>query len=151
MPLTATIYGNFYDRAVTEKDIPKPCSYYDLHKSMSEDYLHLLNRIYNLDFISLRLANVYGPSISESSSKDRGVINQVAKKILNREQIAIYGDGNYYRDYIFIDDVVKAFLLSGIRNMNNQESKVFNICSGSSITLKRLFKKWVRYCYLLLN
>jgi nucleoside-diphosphate-sugar epimerase len=136
---TATIYGVSYDRKVNENDKPRPCSYYDFYKVMCEEYLYLLNRMLGLDFISLRLANVYGPSLIEAGSDDRGIINKVAKKLLKGGTINIYGDGEYYRDYIYIEDVAKSFLLSGVEI--NRDNRIFNICSGSSITLKEAFNK----------
>mgnify|MGYP001268190626 CR=1 FL=1 len=136
---TATVYGVSYDRKVSESDKPRPCSYYDFHKVMCEEYLYLLNRITGLDFVSLRLANVYGPSPMEAGSDDRGVINRVAEKLSKGETINIYGDGEYYRDYIYIDDVAKSFLLSGVET--NKDNRLFNICSGSSITLKEAFNE----------
>ncbi len=134
---TATVYGVSYDRRVKEDDRPRPCSYYDLHKLICEEYLYLLNRIIGLDFVALRLANVYGPSPMAEGSDDRGVVNKIAEKLSKGDTINIYGNGEYYRDYIYIDDVAKSFLLSGIET--NQDNRLFNICSGTSITLKEAF------------
>jgi len=57
----------------------------------------------------LRLSNVYGPG-PKTSEDDRGILNSMVRKALQKEKLTIYGTGDFIRDYIFIDDVVNAFL-----------------------------------------
>lgn len=82
----------------------------------------------------MRLANVYGPGPA-SSSADRGVLNMMVRNALKGEILTIYGDGNFVRDYIYIDDVIKAFLIAGA-NMDGVKGKYYVIGSGTGHSVK---------------
>ncbi|MBL4783991.1 MAG: NAD-dependent epimerase/dehydratase family protein [Cohaesibacteraceae bacterium] len=135
---TATIYGLTKDLPVAETNLANPITIYDLHKYFAEQQLALASCHGIINSISLRLANVYGPSPSVSSAKDRGVLNRVSKIALSGQDLHVYGDGNYVRDYIYIDDVIEAFLLSGAYDSN--AGQVFNVASGIGHTLKEAFE-----------
>jgi len=79
----------------------------------AENYLKYYIRNHFVNGVILRLANVYGPG-PKSSSADRGILNFMIKKSLKGENLTVYGKGNFLRDYIFIHDVVKAFLMAGM-------------------------------------
>ena len=51
--------------------------------------------------------------------------------------LLIYGDGNYLRDYVYIDDVINAFIIAGFKK--DLDSEVFNISSGFSVDIKQMF------------
>ena len=134
---TATVYGMTDIHPVSEEMIPRPASIYDLHKLYVEQHLALAH---NQGFIyakSLRLANVYGPSLSESGSKDRGVLSKITKACVRGDTINTYGGGNYLRDYIYIDDVVNAFLCA---NISDNSYAVTNVASGVGTTVKEVFE-----------
>jgi len=135
---TVTLYGLTTDLPVSETQVPNPATLYDLHKLFAEQQLIQATRQGVLDGVSLRLANVYGPSSSVSSSPDRGVLNRVAMLALKGQNISLYGDGNYIRDYVFLDDVVNAMLLAAAAS--GIYGEVFNIGSGVGTTLKRAFE-----------
>ena len=105
---------------VTEAGIPisipvdetypdQPVTVYDLHKLMAEKYLRYFANLGVVQGVILRLANVYGPG-PKSSSADRGVINMMMRKALVGEPLMVYGKGDYIRDYIYVEDVISAFL-----------------------------------------
>jgi UDP-glucose 4-epimerase len=97
---------------VYESEIDYPASIYDLNKLVAEKYLELYYRQYGIPGVALRLANVYGPG-KQAGSADRGVINLMIRRALAGEPLTVYGDGDWVRDYVYIDDVVSAFLQSG--------------------------------------
>lgn len=130
---TVTIYGVTPERPVSEKFEPKPLTIYDLHKLFAEQQLALAAEQNLLESVSLRLANVYGPSSSISKAIDRGILNKFTSLALEGNELQIYGNGNYIRDYIYISDVVNAFMLAGITPQINGMS--FNIASGLGKTL----------------
>jgi UDP-glucose 4-epimerase len=134
---TATVYGMIDIQPVSEEVIPKPVSIYDLHKLYAEQYLTMANNQGLLSAKSLRLANVYGPSLSESHSEDRGILSRITKACMQGHTIDAYGGGNYLRDYIYIDDVVDAFLCSGIAD---SPYTVLNVASGIGTTVKEVFE-----------
>ncbi|MFN3667323.1 MAG: NAD-dependent epimerase/dehydratase family protein [Sediminibacterium sp.] len=135
---TATLYGLPETFPVNEHTIPEPVTVYDLHKMFAENELKFANSQQLLDSVSLRLANVYGPSTATSASDDRGIVNRLTKQALQGVDIKVYGHGNYLRDYVYIDDVVNCFLLGGV--VNGICGKSFVVASGSSITVYEAFK-----------
>ncbi len=134
---TATVYGLTSTLPVAETVRPNPITVYDLHKLFAEEQLTLASQQGILDSVSLRLANVYGPSGSMSSADDRGILNRAISMALQGKALTVYGDGNYLRDYVYIADVINAFLLAG--NTQHIGSQSFNIASGTGTTLKQAF------------
>lgn len=133
-----------FSGTVTETGIPKtlpvneshedcPITIYDIHKLMAENYLKYYSNYGIVQGTILRLANVYGPG-PKSSSADRGIINMVMRKALAGEPLTIYGKGECLRDYIYVEDVVSAFLKAAI-HIENLNSKHFVIGSGKGHTI----------------
>jgi len=121
---------------VVESKTPNPITTYDLHKLFVEQELYIASQNNIINSIILRLANVYGPSLSESKAEDRGILNKLTKMRFEGKNIQIYGDGNNLRDYVYIDDVVNAFLHASI--INSAEN-IFNVASGVGTRIKRVF------------
>ena len=135
---TATVYGLTPQRPVAESVEPKPITVYDLHKLFAEQQLALATQQGVLESVSLRLANVYGPSTSVSSADDRGILNRFTAMALQGKDLMVYGDGNYLRDYVYITDVVNAFLFAGVSPQLGGQS--FNVASGIGTTIKQAFE-----------
>ena len=133
---TATVYGITANSKVNEKIQPRPLTIYDEHKLIAEKLLKLYNQ-FALESVTLRLANVYGQSVRDSASKDRGILNRIAKLALQGQDLVLYGDGNYIRDYVYIDDVVDALLVTG--SFPGITGEVFNIGTGIGTTLTEAF------------
>ncbi len=134
---TATVYGLTDDLPVSENQTCQPITIYDLHKYFAEKQLALATSHGILQSVSLRLANVYGPSLCSSSASDRGILNKVSMMALKGHNLVLYGDGKNLRDYVFIDDVIKAFLCAGASQAHAGQS--FNIASGRGTSLKEAF------------
>lgn len=113
---------------VNEKLQDEPVTIYDLHKSIAETYLKYYSRMGIVRGVSLRLTNVYGPG-PKSSSKDRGFLNAMVRCAIAGKNLTLYGKGEYIRDYIYIDDVISAFLQASI-NMSSLNQKHFVLGSG---------------------
>jgi nucleoside-diphosphate-sugar epimerase len=135
---TVTLYGLTSSNPVNENLIPNPVTIYDQHKLFAEQQLILANEHNLVEAISLRLANVYGPSSSVNLAKDRGILNKITVAALNGQNLKIYGDGNYLRDYIYIADTINAFLYSAVYSELNGQA--FNIGSGIGTTIKEAFE-----------
>ncbi len=131
---TATQCGLTKSLPVNETFIDNPSTIYDFHKLLAENYLKFHINRNNVNGVSLRLCNVYGPG-PKSSSHDRGVMNIMIKKALKNEDLTIYGSGEYFRDYIYINDAVNAFLLSPI-NPSNINGLHMLLGSGEGFTIK---------------
>lgn len=113
---------------VNEDRQDKPATIYDLHKLMAENYLKYYSEKEIVQGVILRLANVYGPG-PKSSGKDRGILNLMIRKALDGSSLSVYGAGKQIRDYIYIDDVVRAFLVAA-SNIGKTRGQHFVIGSG---------------------
>jgi len=139
---TATIYGLTEKFPIEESHVSTPITSYDLHKFFAEQQLKMASNDNLIDAVSLRLANVYGPSFNESSAHDRGILSKVTRMSFENKNPQIYGDGNYIRDYIYIDDVVSAFLYASIIDYDEIRKKseiIFNVSSGRGVSVKSAF------------
>jgi len=114
-----------------------PITIYDLHKQMAEQYLAYYSRHGIVSGATLRLSNVYGPG-PKSSASDRGILNMMIKRALRGEPLTIYGSGEYLRDYIYIEDVILAFLTAA-RHIKKLRGEHFLIGSGKGHTLSEVF------------
>jgi len=104
------LYGEAEKLPADENTHIEPLSPYGVSKYCTEQYLEYFKRVYNLERVILRYANVYGPR--QDPLGEAGVIAIFTSKILNNEKPVIYGDGNQTRDYIFVEDVVRANILA---------------------------------------
>ena len=142
---TVTAYGFTDNLPVSEATAENPESFYDLHKFFVERQLVLATKLNICDGVSLRLANVYGPSSANSSANDRGILNKIIGLALAGDIVSLYGGGNYIRDYIYIDDVVDAFILASISSKSVGE--VFNVGSGVGTSVRDAFNAVTQEVY----
>jgi UDP-glucose 4-epimerase len=125
------VYGPECHRALKEDDATNPICAYGIHKLAIEKYLQLFYRTWGLDYRILRVANPYG----QGQRSNQGAITQFVSRVLKNEPIEIWGDGSVVRDYIHVDDVVKAAVLSA---EYDGSYKLFNIGSGKGHSLLEL-------------
>jgi UDP-glucose 4-epimerase len=111
--------------AIGEHDFPE--SPYGVSKLTIEKYLYYYYKQYNLLSSILRYSNVYGPG------QKGGVISLFIPKLLNNEPITING-GQQIRDFVYVDDVVKANVVA----LSQDASQVYSICSGQTISITDL-------------
>jgi UDP-glucose 4-epimerase len=102
------MYGETPVEGASEDFSRAPLSPYGLSKTVFEDYLQLFGELYGLNWISLRLSNVYGPR--QQVVGEAGVIAIFLNQILNNQTATIYGDGQAIRDFVFVGDVASAFI-----------------------------------------
>lgn len=127
-----TIYGNQMDFPIKESSIKNPLCSYAITKLTIEYYLELYYNLYGLDYTILRVSNPYGPN---HNSNNQGIINILLKSAIKDEAFILYGSLNIRRDYIYIDDVISAFVLA--INSNSKE-KIFNIGTGVSYSTSEI-------------
>jgi UDP-glucose 4-epimerase len=96
---------------------------YALSKFQAEEIIIHFSNVYGIKYISLRLFNVYGPR-SRTNGTYGAVMGVFLAQLLANEQLTIVGDGNQSRDFIYVDDVVEAFIIAARSNVQNE---VFNI------------------------
>jgi UDP-glucose 4-epimerase len=127
------IYGE-QERFPADEDHPlRPISPYGIAKLSIEKYLHYYHEVHGLDYVSLRYANVYGPR--QSPQGEAGVVAIFTSKMLAGEQPLINGDGKQTRDYVYVEDVVKANLLA----LKYESSGIFNVGTGIETSVNEIF------------
>jgi len=129
------IYGDTEIIPTSENFLACPISPYGIAKLSFEHYLDYYQKIFGLDFVSLRYANVYGPR--QNSKGESGVVAIFCDRILSKNKPIIYGNGRQTRDYVFVDDVVEANILS----LQKKIKGVFNIGTGKETSVIQLFQK----------
>jgi UDP-glucose 4-epimerase len=134
---TATVYGMTINIPVSEVNQPTPVTNYDLHKYLAEQIL--INSINNnlINARILRLSNVYGPNLIEAKSIDRGVLSKITRMAFQGRDLPVYGGGEYKRDYIYITDVVSAFV--SVASVKSSQV-TFNVSTGIGTKVKEVFQ-----------
>lgn len=125
-----TVYGIPQNTPTIESVNGYPISAYGIGKIAIEKYLYLYSHLHGIDAIALRLSNPYGPG--QDPEKGQGVIAAFVKRALHGETIEIWGDGSVVRDFVYIDDVVNAFVLA---MELGSKFEVLNIGSGDGKSL----------------
>jgi UDP-glucose 4-epimerase len=134
-----TNYGQAQVLPIPETHPCEPTSYYGITKYAAERYVQTTGSRIDLDFgfhvTSLRMYNVYGPR-QALDNPYQGVLGIFLGNLLRNEPITIFGDGEQSRDFIYIDDVVRAWVTA--LNSESSFGGVFNIGSGRQLTINQL-------------
>ena len=116
-----------------------PESPYGVSKKVMLDYLRYYKTVQGLDFTALALSNVYGPR--QEPASEVGLEGQVvaifSRKMLGGRPCTIYGDGMQTRDFLYVDDVVSAFVAA--RDQGSGE--LINVGSGSELSVNELYAR----------
>lgn len=134
---TVTVAGIPSHLPVDEHHPESPLTVYDLHKLIAENYLRYYSIAGFVRGVSLRLANVYGPG-AHRAHKDRSTLDRMIKMALAGASIPIYGSGEFQRDYIYVDDVIGAFIAAGAC-IDALTERQYVIGSGRGHTIKEAF------------
>lgn len=131
-----TIYGDPLpeDLPVDEQHSQHPISPYGVAKKVIDDYLHAFRFLHGLNYAALALANVYGPR--QDPHGEAGVVAIFAGRLLNGEGCRIFGDGEQTRDFVFVDDVVDAF----VRAADSGDGVLCNIGTGVETSVNSLYR-----------
>jgi UDP-glucose 4-epimerase len=129
-----TLYGEPSpdELPVRESHPHQPLSPYGVSKKSVIDYLVAYRALHALEFSALALANVYGPR--QDPHGEAGVVAIFAERILRGQDVTVYGDGEQTRDFVFVDDVVDAFVRAATRG----GGLVCNVGTGSETSVNHL-------------
>jgi UDP-glucose 4-epimerase len=129
---TAAAYGD-PAQVPTSEDAPiAPLSPYGTSKAAAEWYLGQYARLHGLSTVALRMANVYGPR--QDPHGEAGVIAIFCGLAATGRRATVYGDGAQTRDYVFVDDVVRAWMAAAASDVGG----AFNISTGTETSLLEL-------------
>jgi UDP-glucose 4-epimerase len=132
-------YGDTPTLPKHEAMSPDPISPYAVAKLASEHYMVSFYRCYQLETVSLRYFNIFGPR-QDPSSPYSGVLAKFITAMLHGEQPTIFGDGEQSRDFTYIDNAVAANLLACKAPAAQAAGQVFNVATGHRVTLNETFK-----------
>lgn len=128
------VYGEAKIIPTPETYLPLlPMSPYGITKLAGEYYLNYYYQTYGINYLALRYSNVYGPR--QNPHGEAGVVAIFSKKMLNKEQPIINGDGRQTRDYVFVKDVVEA----NIKALQSTVCGSFNIGTGIETDVLEIF------------
>jgi len=133
---SASVYGDTEEVPTTESALPNPLSPYAVTKLAGEYYCNVFSDLYGLESTSLRPFNVYGPR-QDPNSQYAGVIPLFIRSLLEGEAPMIDGDGEQTRDFVYVKDVVRAF----IQAMDHKAKGAYNIAGGKGISINELFRQ----------
>lgn len=130
------MYGN-KPTPFTEEMKEEPVSPYGVSKRSAELYLNYYHEQYKIPYIVLRYSNVYGPR--QNPHGESGVIAIFSEMVAQGKRPIINGDGTHTRDYVYIDDVVRANFMALTTNYVG----ALNIGTTTEITTNEVFRKVV--------
>lgn len=123
------------DPPIHEELAPHPVSPYGASKLAGEGYCSAYYRTFEVETVSLRFGNVFGPLSSNKNS----VVAKFIRRALEGKPLEIYGDGNQTRDFIYIEDLIRAIRLAVIAEKVGGET--FQIATNAETTVNELVKK----------
>ncbi|WP_254764754.1 NAD-dependent epimerase/dehydratase family protein [Natrinema marinum] len=129
---SAAVYGHPEELPVSETARTNPTSPYGVQKLALDQYTRLYEELYDLPTVALRYFNVYGPRQQGPYS---GVISTFIEQARADEPITIEGDGQQSRDFVHVDDVVRANLHAAT---TDAVGEAYNIGTGTRTTIEAL-------------
>jgi len=133
---SSSAYGNSEQLPKIESMPPLAASPYAANKVAGEALMRAYANSYDLDTVSLRYFNIFGPR-QNANSAYAAVIAAFAKAILAGQRPTIYGDGEQSRDFTFVENAIHANLLAA-RHETPLQGEVFNVACGRRITVNEL-------------
>lgn len=133
------VYGDVENNPVSEATPCSPLSFYGITKLASEHYIQHYNNE-GIDTTCFRMFSVYGPGQNLKNMK-QGMVSIFLSYLLGNNEIWVKGSGERYRDFIFIDDVVDAWIIA--LSCRSTYGKIYNLATGVKTTVKELVEKEV--------
>jgi len=136
---SSSAYGDTPTLPKREEMPPNPISPYAVAKLASEYYMISFYRCYGLETVCLRYFNIFGPR-QDPTSPYSGVLAKFITTMQRGEQPTIFGDGEQSRDFTYVDNAVDANWLACHAPAEKVAGRVFNVATGSRVTLTQTFQ-----------
>jgi UDP-glucose 4-epimerase len=120
-----TVYGVARDLPIREDHPTDPLCSYGIVKLAAEKYFHLHESLHGLDYRVLRVANPFGPG--QHRNPLQGVVGNFIHQLAAGQPLTVWGDGMVIRDYVFMDDVIRALVAVAL---HQGPGRTYNIGSG---------------------
>lgn len=134
-PSSRLVYGKPRYLPVDESHPVLPESIYAAHKLTVENYHLIYGRLYGLKATVLRISNPYGP-MQAGEVRSYGIANRFIQAAVSGKSITLFGEGEQRRDYLYIDDLVDAFLRAACVEV--ARGKIYNIGDKCGMSLSEL-------------
>jgi UDP-glucose 4-epimerase len=134
---SAATYGEDPELPKRETMAPQPCSPYGVEKITGEYYLGVFNQLYDVETVSLRYFNVFGPR-QDPRSPYSGVISIFVDRALTDKTPLVFGDGEQYRDFVYVGNVVDANMLAA--TVPEAAGRCYNVGCGEKTSLNDLLR-----------
>jgi UDP-N-acetylglucosamine 4-epimerase len=141
---SSSTYGDSEALPKVEDKIGKPLSPYAITKYVNELYADIFFRTYGLNTIGLRYFNVFGRK-QDPNGAYAAVIPKFVMHLMNEESPVINGDGNYSRDFTYIDNVIQMNVLAMLTENPEAINTVYNTAFGDRTTLNDLMASLKKY------
>ncbi len=130
---SSAVYENTKSKLFSENKLNQPILMYPLSKYLAEKYFESVCKSYNLNVVSLRLANVFGRK-QDYFRKQMPFLGYLIKNSLLKKKLTLYAKGDFKRDYLFIDDLSRLILIILKNKKFKHKCKIYevlNVGSGS--------------------
>lgn len=134
---SSSTYGDSVGLPKVEEVIGKPLSPYAITKYVNELYAEIFSKTYGIETIGLRYFNVFGRK-QDPNGAYAAVIPKFVMQLMDHESITINGDGNYSRDFTYIDNVIQMNELAISTDNMDAVNTVYNTAYGDRNTLNDL-------------
>lgn len=121
------VYGSIKYNPVDEAHPFNCLSIYGIHKLAVEKYHNFYNEAFGLDTVCLRISNPYGPR-QQMKHNEWGIVNWFIRLAIDKKPLTIYGEGKQERDYVFVEDIAKAFISAA--ESPRTKGKIYNVGAG---------------------
>lgn len=136
---TSALYGNPKKIPVTETAAVNPLSPYGLAKYMAEEAIKFYARHFKFNYLIFRYPNVYGPR--QNPHGEAGVVAIFTELMRKGKQPTIFGDGTKARDYVYIEDIVRANVIA----LKKGKNEIMNLGWSNPITDQHIFNEVAKY------
>ena len=136
---SSSTYGDHPDLPKVEEKIGKPLSPYAVTKYVNELYADVFARCYGLQTVGLRYFNVFGPR-QDPNGAYAAVIPRWIARMIGNQPVEIFGDGETFRDFCYVENVLQANLLAATASDPAAVNRVYNVALGDRTTLNELFE-----------
>ncbi len=134
---SGAIYGDQGEQPLLESMQPNPRSPYAVSKLAAEYYVNTIGDLWNIETVSLRVFNAYGPGQHLPASHPP-VVPNFLRQAMHNGSLVVHGNGSQTRDYVYVDDVVSALVAAS--TAPNLDGAVINVGSGVETSVRELVR-----------
>lgn len=131
-----SVYGDENSCPVTENDTIKPKTFYAIGKMASENYMRIYAEQFGIKCTALRFCNVYGPGQNMKNLR-QGMVSIFMSQAIDNRHIRVLGSEKRFRDFVYIDDVVKA-CITAANGQEKEKYNVYTIATNKKTTVEEL-------------